>query len=328
MNPRTKDPIKELETALTELDERVDRLRGLYEQYFLGFEKSEPRVLRSDVDRRLAQLRKTPMKNTALRFRFNVVAQKFTTYSMYWARICRQIEDGTYKRHLNRAAKKFGTPTAPKAEEPSVEIRLDELEGQDMADLLAEANAAIDALSSGPTMPRAPSPATSFPSTSASSPSRSRHPLADVPTEVSPLRPMRQASLPPGSRPPALARRRSDEPPMSGSMLPAPPPPPLELLPEPPPPSLRAPESTPRGYRPAAQGPVSVRSPVSVRAPVSVRGPVSVRAPVSVRVPEAPPSAPAAPESRRIVRPKTNAQGNESASTSEDAPKGPETKRS
>ncbi len=317
MNPRTKDPIKELETALSELDERVDRLRGLYEQYFLGFEKSEPRILRSDVDRRLAQLRKTPMKNTALRFRFNVVAQKFTTYSMYWARICRQIEDGTYKRHLTRAAKKFGTPTAPKAEEPSVEIRLDELEGQDMADLLAEANAAIESLTPVTPRPTTALPGPNSPPTSIGNRPRPRHPLADVPTEVSPLRPMRQAALPAGSRAPVLARRRSDEAPISGPRLPAPPPPPLDRVAEPPPPpSPRVPENAPRGYRPAAQG------------PVSVRGPISVRAPVTVRAPEAPPSAPAAPESRRIVRPRTTAPESESSSTPEEHSKGPETKRS
>ena len=68
-----KDPQKELEIQLSELEERVDRLRALYEQYFMGFEKLEPSVQRKDVDRRFTNLRKIQIRNTALRFRFNVV---------------------------------------------------------------------------------------------------------------------------------------------------------------------------------------------------------------------------------------------------------------
>jgi hypothetical protein len=41
---------KEQEIAIGELEERVDRLRNIYEQYFLGFEKLEPTVPRKDVE--------------------------------------------------------------------------------------------------------------------------------------------------------------------------------------------------------------------------------------------------------------------------------------
>ncbi|MDF2697306.1 MAG: hypothetical protein K0S65_5689, partial [Labilithrix sp.] len=75
--PKSKDPQKELEIALAELEERVDRLRASYEQYFMGYEKIEPGVQRKDVDRRFTLLRKQQIRNTALRFRFNVVTQKF-----------------------------------------------------------------------------------------------------------------------------------------------------------------------------------------------------------------------------------------------------------
>lgn len=98
---------QEQEVHITELETRVDRLRVLYEQYFLGFEKLEPTVPRKDVERRFAVLRKEQIRNTALRFRFNVVTQKYNTYTTYWIRICRQIEDGTYRRHLQRAKQRF-----------------------------------------------------------------------------------------------------------------------------------------------------------------------------------------------------------------------------
>ena len=81
--PKSKDAQKELEIALSELEERVDRLRALYEQYFMGYEKIEPSVQRKDVERRFVALRKQQMRNTAMRFRFNVVTQKYNTYAMY-----------------------------------------------------------------------------------------------------------------------------------------------------------------------------------------------------------------------------------------------------
>jgi hypothetical protein len=98
----------EIEVLVGELEQRLDRLRALYDQYFMGIEKLIPSVPHKDVERRLAHLRKQQIRNTALRFRFQVAIQKYNTYFTYWTRICRQIEEGTYKRDLRRANEKFG----------------------------------------------------------------------------------------------------------------------------------------------------------------------------------------------------------------------------
>jgi hypothetical protein len=144
--PKSKDPQKELEIALAELEERVDRLRASYEQYFMGYEKIEPGVQRKDVDRRFTALRKQQIRNTALRFRFNVITQKFNTYSMYWTRICRQIEEGTFKRHVAKAAKRFGGQSQTKREQDwSIDVELGDFEDADMDAILAEAEAAAQA---------------------------------------------------------------------------------------------------------------------------------------------------------------------------------------
>ena len=92
----------EIEVLVEELEQRVERLRALYEQYFMGIEKIEPSVLRKDVDRRLWVLRREQLRNTALRFKLNMVIQRYNTYQQYWGRICREIEAGTYKRDLRR----------------------------------------------------------------------------------------------------------------------------------------------------------------------------------------------------------------------------------
>jgi hypothetical protein len=116
----------QIEELVAELETRVDRLRSLYEQYFMGIEKMEPHVPRKDVERRFQAMRREQIRNTALRFRFQMVLQKYNTYQSYWMRIMRQIEDGTYKRDVLRAKANLGErrstrpPPAPKEEAPKV----------------------------------------------------------------------------------------------------------------------------------------------------------------------------------------------------------------
>lgn len=100
--------LKEIEAQISELEERVDRLRALYDQYFSGIEKLEPLILRKEVDRRLWALRRIKIGNTALRFRLQGIVQRYNTFQQYWMRICREIENGTYRRDIARAAARFG----------------------------------------------------------------------------------------------------------------------------------------------------------------------------------------------------------------------------
>jgi hypothetical protein len=99
---------QEVDSALDELENRLDRLRSLYEQYFMGIEKIEPTVPRKDVDRRFWILRRTQIRNTARRFRLQTLVQRYNTFQQHWTRICREIENGTYVRHLLKAQKNLG----------------------------------------------------------------------------------------------------------------------------------------------------------------------------------------------------------------------------
>ena len=93
----------ELEVALEELENRLERLRALYEQYFMGIERIEPSIARKDVDRRIYVLRREKIRNTARRFKLQTIISRYNTFQQYWQRICREIELGTYKRHLIKA---------------------------------------------------------------------------------------------------------------------------------------------------------------------------------------------------------------------------------
>src|SRR5688572_23631301 len=101
-------PPSDIDVALNELEARLERLRSLYEQYFIGIEKLEPSIPRQDVDRRIYALRKTQIRNTAKRFKLQNIIQRYNAFQQYWLRVCREIENGTYHRHVARAQSRFG----------------------------------------------------------------------------------------------------------------------------------------------------------------------------------------------------------------------------
>jgi hypothetical protein len=99
---------QQFEATLADAEVRLRRLRTLYDQWFHGLERSEPQVQRAEIDKKIADMRRAQPRNTALRFRFNQLVQRYTTYNTYWQRITRQIEEGTYKRDVLRAKRRFG----------------------------------------------------------------------------------------------------------------------------------------------------------------------------------------------------------------------------
>ena len=94
---------RQFEATLSDAEIRLRRLRTLYDQWFHGLERTEPQVQRAEIDRMIMDLRRAQPRNTALRFRFNQLVQRYTSYNTYWQRITRQIEEGTYKRDVLRA---------------------------------------------------------------------------------------------------------------------------------------------------------------------------------------------------------------------------------
>jgi hypothetical protein len=272
----------EIERLIGELELAVDRLRSLYEQYFMGIEKLEPMVPRKDVDRRIHVLRKEQIRNTALRFRFQMLLQRYNTFQTYWQRICRDIENGTYKRHVIRARQRFGgkrPSVAPPADAPRVDpsfaAELAELD-REFAPAETLADSDVEWAEEGPTTVRSdegeppggprPHPSTRTP----------RHPPAPrAPPPRSPRPPPPSSSripAPPSSRNPIPSARSSAGP--SSSSRPAP--------------SSSSRSAAPSSTRAAA--PSSSRHPASPRTP---RTPSAPRADSRQGAP--PPAAPPRP---------------------------------
>jgi hypothetical protein len=124
-----------LEQQIGDLDVAIDRLRSLYDQYFMGIERIEPAVPRKDVERKIYALRKEQIRNTALRFRFQMILQRYSTFQSHWQRICREIENGTYKRQLRHSERRRApepealqelAPAAPAPDAPATREALPE----------------------------------------------------------------------------------------------------------------------------------------------------------------------------------------------------------
>lgn len=94
---------EELDARLTEVERKLDRLRGLYESFFLGVERTPPNVPRREMNRLILELQQEVIANSSLRFRFQSVSQRWVLFTAYWNRTMREIESGTYRRDLSRA---------------------------------------------------------------------------------------------------------------------------------------------------------------------------------------------------------------------------------
>lgn len=98
--------VEDIDLALAELETRMERVRALYEQYFLGIERCEPLVPRKEVQRLLTLLSQRTTNNTARRFRYQVLLQRWNTHLQRWGKVVREIETGTYLPHVMRAQRR------------------------------------------------------------------------------------------------------------------------------------------------------------------------------------------------------------------------------
>ena len=85
------------------LEIKMNQLRMDYEKYFLGTRPTEPAMLRSEVQKMVIVFSNTRLTNTALRFKFNSLNGRYQAFKRRWDLTLRQIEAGTYDRHIFKA---------------------------------------------------------------------------------------------------------------------------------------------------------------------------------------------------------------------------------
>lgn len=103
----------DIDLLLSDTEGRLERVRVLYDLYFQGIERIPPSVPRKEFERRMDLLRRTRFPNTALRFRYQNLLQRFQLLRAQWQRTLRSIEEGTYRRDVNRARARMSLGVRP-----------------------------------------------------------------------------------------------------------------------------------------------------------------------------------------------------------------------
>lgn len=91
------------EEELKLLEIRLNQLKLDYEKYFLGNRPTEPAMQRAEIQKIVIRWSNMRITNTALRFKFNSLNGRFQAFKRRWDDVLRQIEAGTYKRHVFKA---------------------------------------------------------------------------------------------------------------------------------------------------------------------------------------------------------------------------------
>ena len=133
-----------------ELESELAELRAAYEQYFMGNERFPPLKKHEGFKKQFMKLKSTFVRQTATKFRIESIGQKMLTFERLWERTIKEIEAGTYKRHLFRL-KRHGGPEQQKKKKDSdfdVDEDLDISDLDDGDDTLSAALAAAEAAAS------------------------------------------------------------------------------------------------------------------------------------------------------------------------------------
>ena len=126
------DERRVLGSELDDIQQQMKELEIHYEKYFAGVEKREPLNDRKNLARRIRHYTNRRIVWTDLKFRYQGLASRFMSYSQYWDRILRLIDEGKYHRHIS----KRNTPAeSAVAKQPSTQPATDEAERlqQDLA---------------------------------------------------------------------------------------------------------------------------------------------------------------------------------------------------
>jgi hypothetical protein len=111
-----------IEGRIGEIERKLDRLRALYESFFMGIERAPPNIARRDLNRLILEMQQEPISNASMRFRFQSIMQRWVLMTAYWNRTLREIESGTYRRDVARAQRHLSDKGRALTEQEAIAI--------------------------------------------------------------------------------------------------------------------------------------------------------------------------------------------------------------
>ncbi len=112
----------ELEAHLEEIGKKLDRLRALYESFFMGVDRAPPVVPRQDLNRIFVQMQQETIKNSMQRFRYQQLSQRWVMLTTYWNRTMREIEAGTFRRDIEKAQRRMMAKGGEMSEQEAIAL--------------------------------------------------------------------------------------------------------------------------------------------------------------------------------------------------------------
>ena len=106
-----QDDRRQIQRELNSIELAMRALEISYEQYFAGIEKREPMQNRETLTKQIRQFANRRIMQTDLRFKYQNMATRFHSFSGYWDRILRLMDEGKY--HRPTGAKKGFAPKPP-----------------------------------------------------------------------------------------------------------------------------------------------------------------------------------------------------------------------
>ena len=113
------DDRKRINRELENIEHEMKTLEIAYEQYFSGIEKREPMKDREDLTKRIRQFANRRIMQTDLRYKYQNLATRFHSYSSYWNRILKLMDEGKYHRNATQVTKPTGLKNQPKPGSPA-----------------------------------------------------------------------------------------------------------------------------------------------------------------------------------------------------------------
>jgi hypothetical protein len=84
----------QVEQELHRIDVSLRELKVKYDQFFAGALEREPLELRQQVERTLQRIAKDPPAKYAMRFHFNALVSRFSSFAELWNKTLRSREEG------------------------------------------------------------------------------------------------------------------------------------------------------------------------------------------------------------------------------------------
>ena len=103
---------RDLGRELDDIQQQMKELEIRYEQYFAGVDKREPYNERKELARRIRHYTNRRIVWTDLKFRYQSISSRFASYSHYWDRILRLIDEGKYHRHTAKLKSDLQPPAS------------------------------------------------------------------------------------------------------------------------------------------------------------------------------------------------------------------------